>query len=68
MDKNSYQREFNPKRRVYALQEYQVTCPKTTEKKISKLELAEPKNKFQLGVLLSLMKWLDLSIGLKEIR
>jgi len=36
---NSYQREFNPKLRLYAPQEYQAHHTKTTEKAISKLEI-----------------------------
>ncbi len=38
MNESSYQRKFNPKRRLHASQEYQDHRTKTTEKAISKLE------------------------------
>jgi len=40
MDEHSYQREFNPKRRLYAPQGYQAHHSKTTKKAISKLEIS----------------------------
>ncbi len=40
MGGHSYQREFNPKRRLYASQGYQAHHSKTTKKAISKLEIS----------------------------
>ena len=40
MDRNSLQRDFNPKRRLYASQEDQAYFTKTTEKAIPRLEIS----------------------------
>ncbi|MFT5700738.1 MAG: hypothetical protein ACI8ZB_003623 [Desulforhopalus sp.] len=50
MERNSLTREFNPKRRLYAPQEYQAYRPKTPEKAIFALESLQSKRGSRLTI------------------